>query len=93
MDKKGIIMLLLYFVGLVVSVLTVFYGSLFEGYLMAVVLGGVLSFVLFLILSGTEILSSVRLRPIEKVLWLLAMVLIYNITGLFYLIVRRRWVL
>jgi len=93
MDKKGIILVLLYFIEFSVSVLTVLFSSLVKGYFIPLVILGVLAFAVFLFISVDEITGSKRLRVIEKVLWIAAMVMIFNLTGIFYMIVRRRWVL
>ena len=53
-------------------------------------LTGVLSAVLFWVLAIIEVGRASKIRTLEKILWIVLLIFIINITGLVYLILRKR---
>lgn len=89
MDKKKILTL-----SFVLAMLIVIFGSLLKimhwPYATEVMIIGLLSQLVFIILSLTEISKSDKIDGTEKFMWFIGFIFIGTITGLVYLLSARK---
>ena len=89
MDKKKILML-----SFVLAILIVVLGSLLKimhwSYATEVLIIGLLSQLVFIILSLTEISKSDRIDGTEKFMWFIGFIFMGTISGLLYILSARK---
>jgi hypothetical protein len=89
-DAKYLMLWILFIVELIAAITSVFVLEKGTTLFLPLVITGLLCALVFAIVTIGEIMKSERIKPSEKIMWIVCMLFIFNITGLLYLILRRK---
>lgn len=88
--KKSQILYILFTISIVVVILGALFKIMHYPYSLTLMIIGLLSMLLFWILTLTEIMSSTRISGSEKFMWLIGLIFCGSIAGLVYLLSGRK---
>jgi hypothetical protein len=89
MDRNGIILTICFVIELVLAIMTIFFNHMMEGYLLPAIITIIIMWIIMMVISITEVVRSERVGTVEKVLWIIGLVSVFNIVGLMYILLRR----
>jgi hypothetical protein len=69
--------------------MTILFFDILDGYLLPAIITAMVIWIIMMVISIMEVVKAERIGTVEKVLWIVGLVSVFNLVGLMYIILRR----
>jgi hypothetical protein len=89
-ELKGLFLIISFVIEFIIAFMAVFFLDPGSDYFLPAVIIGLAAGMVFIFLSVSEVVTSERIKAYERLIWVLFLIFLSNLSGIVYLLIRKR---